>query len=113
VDQVSFNWHGGEPLILGLDFYRKAIEFEKKYADGKVILNTLQTNGTLLNRDWTEFFRKNNFLLGISIDGPENIHNHYRRDKGGAPTFSSHKRHFASANRRSGVQHDVHGQSLE
>ena len=88
VDQVSFNWHGGEPLILGLDFYRKAIEFEKKYADGKTILNTLQTNGTLLNREWAEFFRRHNFLIGISIDGPEDIHNHYRRDKGGAPTFS-------------------------
>ena len=88
VDQVSFNWHGCEPLILGLDFYRKAVEFEKKYADGKTILNTLQTNGTLLNREWMEFFRRHNFLIGISIDGPEDIHNHYRRDKGGAPTFS-------------------------
>lgn len=88
VDRVSFNWHGGEPLILGLDFYRKAIEFEKKYADGKTVQNTLQTNGTLLSREWAEFFRKNGFLIGISIDGPQDIHDSFRRDKGGAPTFS-------------------------
>lgn len=88
VDSVCFNWHGGEPLILGLDFYRKAVEFEKKYADGKRIHNTLQTNGTLLTGEWTEFFSKNDFLIGISIDGPADIHDRYRCDKGGAPTFS-------------------------
>ena len=88
VDRVSFNWHGGEPLILGLDFYRKAIEFEKKYADGKTVKNTLQTNGTLLSREWAEFFHKNGFLIGISIDGPQDIHDSFRRDKGGTPTFS-------------------------
>ena len=87
VPQVSFNWHGGEPLVLGLDFYRKAVAFERKYADGKQILNTIQTNGTLLNREWTEFFRKNGFLVGISIGGPKDIHDRYRKDKGGAPTF--------------------------
>ena len=87
VPEVSFNWHGGEPLVLGLDFYRKAVDFERKYADGKQILNTIQTNGTLLNREWTEFFRKNGFLVGISIDGPKDIHDRYRKDKGGAPTF--------------------------
>lgn len=88
VDRVSFNWHGGEPLILGQDFYRKALEFQKKYADGKLIQNTLQTNGTLLNRDWAEFFRRHGFLIGVSIDGPKDIHDSFRRDKGGAPTFT-------------------------
>lgn len=88
VPQVSFNWHGGEPLVLGLDFYRKALEFEKKYAEGKAVTNTLQTNGTLITREWAEFFKENNFLIGISLDGPEDIHDRYRRDKGGNPTFS-------------------------
>ena len=87
VPEVTFNWHGGEPLVLGLDFYRKALEFEKKYADGKVIHNTIQTNGTLLNREWARFFRENNFLVGISLDGPKDIHDKYRKDKGGFPTF--------------------------
>lgn len=87
VPEVTFNWHGGEPLVLGLDFYKKAVELQHKYADGKVIHNTLQTNGTLLDRDWTEFFRKNDFLIGISIDGPQDIHDRYRRDRGGFPTF--------------------------
>ncbi len=88
VDQVWFHWHGGEPLLLGLDFYRKAIELEQKYADGKIIHNTIQTNGILLNKDWAEFFSQNGFLVGISIDGPEEIHDQYRIDKGGAPNIS-------------------------
>ena len=87
VPEVTFNWHGGEPLVLGLDFYRKALEFEKKYACEKVIHNTIQTNGTLLNREWARFFRENNFLVGISLDGPKDIHDKYRKDKGGFPTF--------------------------
>ena len=87
VDEVTFNWHGGEPLVLGLDFYKKAVELEKKYADGKKIHNTLQTNGTLINYDTAEFFRDNNFLIGVSIDGPKDIHDKFRKDKGGFPTF--------------------------
>ena len=87
VPQVTFNWHGGEPLVLGLDFYRKAIALEKEYADGKKILNTLQTNGTLITREWAEFFKENDFLIGISLDGPQDVHDKFRRDKGGAPTF--------------------------
>jgi uncharacterized protein len=87
VPEVTFNWHGGEPLILGIDFYRKALAFEKKYAAGKKINNTIQTNGVLLDQGWTDFFRENGFLVGISIDGPREIHDKYRKDKGGAPTF--------------------------
>lgn len=87
VDQVCFNWHGGEPLVMGLDFYRKAIELEEKYAGGKKILNTIQTNGTLLNREWAEFFKANNFLVGISVDGPSTVHDRYRKDKAGNPTL--------------------------
>ena len=87
VPEVMFNWHGGEPLVLGLDFYRKAMEFQRRYADGKQVRNTLQTNGTLLTREWADFFRDNGFLLGISLDGPKDIHDKYRKDKGGQPTF--------------------------
>ena len=87
VEEVTFNWHGGEPLVLGLDFYKKAVELERKYADGKKIFNTLQTNGTLINYDTAEFFRDNNFLIGVSIDGPKDIHDKFRKDKGGFPTF--------------------------
>ena len=88
VPEVTFNWHGGEPLIMGLDFYRKAIEFEQKYANGKVIHNTLQTNGTLITPKWAEFFAENRFLIGISIDGPEHVHDKYRSSKAGEPSFS-------------------------
>lgn len=87
VPEVTFNWHGGEPLVMGLDFYRKAVALEQKYAGGKTIRNTIQTNGTLIDQSWASFFRDNGFLVGISIDGPEDLHDRYRRDKGGAPTF--------------------------
>ncbi len=87
VPEVQFNWHGGEPTVVGLDFYRKAMELERKYADGKKVFNTIQTNGTLITAEWARFFRENNFLVGVSIDGPRDIHDRYRRDKGGAPTF--------------------------
>lgn len=87
VPEVTFNWHGGEPLVMGLDFYRKAVEFQKKYADGKVIHNTIQTNATLLTYEMATFFRENSFLAGVSIDGPADVHDKYRKDKGGQPTF--------------------------
>lgn len=87
VPEVTFNWHGGEPTILGIDFYRKALEFESMYADGKIIHNTLQTNGTLIDRQWADFLKENDFLVGISIDGPQDIHDRYRKDKNRRPTF--------------------------
>lgn len=87
VPEVTFNWHGGEPLVMGLEFYEKAVGFEAKYAGGKRIFNTIQTNGTLVTDEWADFFAGNRFLVGISIDGPEDIHDRYRRDKGGFPTF--------------------------
>ena len=87
VPEVTFNWHGGEPLVMDLDFYRKAIEFQQKYAEGKTIHNTIQTNGTLITHEWAAFFREHNFLVGISIDGPADIHDKFRKDKGGQPTF--------------------------
>ena len=85
---ISFCWHGGEPLMAGLPFFEKAMELQRKYADGKVIENTLQTNGILVNDDWCRLFKENNFLIGLSLDGPEDIHDAFRRDCGGAPTFA-------------------------
>ena len=87
VPEVTFNWHGGEPLVMGLDFYRKAVELQQKYAGGKIVHNTLQTNGTLIIPEWADFFRENDFLIGISIDGPADIHDQFRKDKGGQNTF--------------------------
>jgi uncharacterized protein len=87
VPVVSFAWQGGEPTLLGVDFFRRAVEFQKKYADAKRIENSLQTNGVLLDEEWASFLAENRFLVGISIDGPRELHDHYRVDKGGHPTF--------------------------
>jgi uncharacterized protein len=86
--QVTVAWQGGEPTLMGVEFYRRAIELQKKYArPGMVFENTMQTNGTLLNDEWCRFFKENNFLIGISLDGPRELHDTYRRDKGGRGTF--------------------------
>lgn len=85
--QVTFCWHGGEPLMAGMQFFKKAMELQRKYRGDKEIENTLQTNGLLLNEEWCALFRDNNFLIGISLDGPQDIHDAYRRDCGGAATF--------------------------
>jgi serine-type anaerobic sulfatase-maturating enzyme len=88
VPQVTIAWQGGEPTLMGLDFFRRAVEVEKKYLKpGMRIENTFQTNGILLNEEWCEFFRENNFLIGLSVDGPRHLHDTYRYDKGGAGTF--------------------------
>ena len=84
---VSFVWQGGEPCLLGLDFFRRVIVFQQKYARGKIIENSLQTNGTLLNDEWCAFLKKHNFLTGISIDGPAEYHNRFRKNRAGKPTF--------------------------
>ena len=87
VPEVSFVWQGGEPSLLGIDFFRKVIELEKKYAGGKRIENAFQTNGTLINEDWAAFFADNGFLVGISIDGPRECHDANRVTRAGAPSF--------------------------
>ena len=87
VPVVTFVWQGGEPTLMGLDFYKRAMEFQKKYAGGKTIENSFQTNGTRLNDDWCKFFAGNNILVGISIDGAEHNHDHYRVTASGRPTF--------------------------
>ena len=86
--QVSFCWHGGEPLLLGVDFFRTAVALQRRYANGKQILNSLQTNGLKVTDEWCRFFRDNGFLIGISIDGPEAIHDAYRHTRSGGPTFA-------------------------
>lgn len=85
--QVLFTWHGGEPLMRSIDFYKKALELQKKYANGKQIDNVIQTNGTLLTNEWCEFFAKNHWLIGISIDGPQEYHDHYRVTPDGKPSW--------------------------
>jgi len=84
---VTFTWQGGEPTLMGLEFFRKAIDLQKKYAGGKTIENAFQTNGTRLNEDWCKFFADNNILVGISIDGEEHNHDHYRKTNSGGTTF--------------------------
>jgi uncharacterized protein len=87
VPVVTFTWQGGEPTLMGLDFYIKALELQKKYAGGKTIDNSFQTNGTRLNDDWCKFFNDNKILVGISIDGAEHNHDHYRKTVSGGATF--------------------------
>lgn len=85
--QVLFTWHGGETLMRPLSFYQKVVELQKKYANGRTIDNCIQTNGTLLNDEWCEFFHDNHWLVGISIDGPQEFHDEYRKNKQGKPSF--------------------------
>jgi uncharacterized protein len=85
---VLFTWHGGEPVMRGMEFFEKIIALQRKYAEGKTIENSIQTNGTTLTEDWCRFFRDNHFLVGFSIDGPEHCHDHYRRYKSGQPSFA-------------------------
>ncbi len=86
--RVTFTWQGGEPTLMGLDFFKRAISLQKKYSPpGMRIENALQTNGTTLDDEWCAFFREHNFLIGISIDGPAQLHNAMRKDRGGADTF--------------------------
>ena len=87
-DHVVFSWQGGEPTLAGLDFFRRVIELEQKYKKPfQKIENDLQTNGTLLDDEWARFLRQNNFLVGLSCDGPRELHDHFRVNKGGKPTF--------------------------
>jgi len=86
--EVQFAWQGGEPTLMGINFFKMVLGLQQKYARGKTISNTIQTNGTLVDDLWADFFAKNNFLVGISIDGPEQFHDHYRVNGYGQPTFN-------------------------
>ena len=88
VPEVVFSWQGGEPLLMGLDFFKQALEFQKEYErPGLSIKNSLQTNGFLLNDEWCRFFNEHNFLIGISIDGPGRLHDTFRVDPANQPTL--------------------------
>ncbi len=86
-DTITFVWHGGEPLLTGREWFDRALDFQRRYAGGKRIVNTIQTNGLLLNDEWCRMLRDNDFLVGISIDGPKDIHDAFRRDRSGNGTF--------------------------
>lgn len=87
-DEVVFTWQGGEPTLMGLDFFRKVISLQRRYAKpGQRILNDLQTNGLLLDDEWCAFLKQEQFLVGLSIDGPAHLHDHLRQTKNGKPTF--------------------------
>jgi len=85
--EITFAWQGGEPTLMGVNFFRKVVAFQKQYANGKTIHNALQTNGTLLDDEWCEFLAKNRFLVGLSIDGPPKLHDTYRVDKKGGGSY--------------------------
>jgi uncharacterized protein len=86
-DPVAFNWHGGEPTLLGLDFFRNAVRLQQKYAGTNRIANDFQTNGVLLDESWCEFLKENDFYVGLSIDGPKHLHDQFRMDKAGESSF--------------------------
>ncbi len=86
-DHLSICWQGGEPTLMGLPFFEDAVEFEKRYGQGKAVGNSFQTNGLLLDKDWANFFKKYSFLIGLSLDGTEHIHDHYRLTRGGKGSF--------------------------
>lgn len=86
-EEILFTWHGGETLMRPLSFYKRAIELQRIYGRGRRIDNCIQTNGTLLTDEWCRFFKDNNFLVGISIDGPQEFHDEYRRNRQGIPFF--------------------------
>lgn len=89
VPEIVFAWQGGEPLLMGLDFYRKAIECQHRYApQGVRIVNAFQTNGLLLDEEWCSFLHDHGFLIGLSLDGPEEMHDAFRVDRGGGPTWA-------------------------
>jgi uncharacterized protein len=84
VSEVTFGWQGGEPTLLGVDFFRQAVALQHRYLPaGMKLINAFQTNGMLIDDDWGTFFKENQFLVGISLDGPRDVHDRYRRDKSG------------------------------
>lgn len=93
--QIDFAWQGGEPTLAGLDFYRNVVKYQQQYAEGKTITNSFQTNAIAINRQWAEFFAENNFLIGVSIDGLEDVHDKYRISVNGKPTYERVKRAIA------------------
>lgn len=98
-DEVLFTWHGGEPLLRPLSFYRRALELQRKYANGKIISNALQTNGTLITEEWARFLHENQWLVGVSIDGPQEFHDRYRRTPSNQPSWAKVRKGIDLLNR--------------
>jgi uncharacterized protein len=87
-ERASFCWQGGEPTLAGLDFYRKAVKYQSLFAaPGQIVENSLQTNGLLIDEEWAKFLARHKFLVGVSLDGPKELHDHYRKDHGGSPSY--------------------------
>lgn len=105
---VLFTWHGGEPLLRDISFYKKALALQQRYGRGRQIENSLQTNGTLLTDEWSQFFKENNFLIGISIDGTQRFHDKYRKANNGEPTFGK-VIHGINLLRKHGVEYNTMG----
>ncbi len=105
-DEIPFAWQGGEPTLMGVDFFKKVVEIQKEYSDGRKITNALQTNGTLLNDQWAVFLRDHDFLVGLSIDGPEEMHNAYRKTRGGQGAWAQAMRGL-KALQTYGVQYNL------
>ena len=104
VPEVTIAWQGGEPTLMGLDFFRRSVEVAQKYlGPGQRAVHTIQTNGTLIDAEWAEFFKENDYLVGISIDGPREIHDAYRVTKGGRGSFEKLMRELGFL-RQAGVQ---------
>ena len=99
MNAVMFTWHGGEPLMRPVTYYKKVIALQRRYAQGRHVENCIQTNGTLLNDEWCRFFRDNRWLVGISIDGPQDFHDEYRRTRQGRPTFNKVMQGIAMLNK--------------
>jgi len=120
IPAVSFSWQGGEPTLLGVPFFERVVELQRRYAGGRTIENALQTNGVLLDDEWGAFLAREKFLVGLSIDGPRHVHDRYRVDRGGAPTFDrvmrgldALQRHNVEFNTLTVVQRDNAGRPLE
>ncbi|MEW6751585.1 MAG: anaerobic sulfatase maturase [Candidatus Latescibacterota bacterium] len=112
VPEVSFAWQGGEPTLMGIDFFRRAVALQQRYAGGKTISNAFQTNGILIDDEWAAFLAERRFLVGLSLDGPPELHDRYRVDRGGQPTFARVlaglqclRRHGVAFNTLTVVQH--------
>lgn len=97
--EILFTWHGGEPMLRPVSYYEKVMELQRKYAGGRNIDNSLQTNGTLITDEYAEFFHRNGWLIGVSIDGPKEYHDAYRRQANGGPTFDEVMRGIEMLNR--------------
>ncbi|MBU1473638.1 MAG: radical SAM protein, partial [Acidobacteria bacterium] len=104
---IRFSWHGGEPTLLGLDTFRLIMDFQRRHCPpGRTIFNGIQTNGTLLTENWGRFLADEGFVVGLSLDGPEDVHNRFRKDKKGRSTYKKTMRGYSSL-RRHGVPTDI------